>query len=76
MKKRRAAEKFIGSVVLGLLSVFAFVGDLTGNQGLWTMGGLVGMARPTYLCFGFVAYVWFQEALDLFNGDYPFRKAD
>ena len=77
MKKRRAAEKLVGSALLGLLAMFAFIADVTGNQGMWTMGGTVGMARGTYVCFGCISYVWFQEALDLFNGDgFPFRKTD
>ena len=66
--RRRALRKLIGGVGIGFLSLLAFVADLTGNLGLWTLGGTVGMARATYLCLGYLAYDLLCDGLDSLNG--------
>ena len=66
--RRRAIRKLIGAVGIGVLAVLAFVADLTGNLGLWTFGGTVGMARATYLCFAFLAYDLLCDGMDSLNG--------
>ena len=47
---RRAVILVVGGLCI-VASGFSFIGEVSGNQGLWTLGGVVGMSRWTIMAF-------------------------
>lgn len=54
-----------------LLCGLSAIGEVTGNKGLWTLGGEVGMARATIACISMLAVAILLLATG--NGSGPFR---
>lgn len=88
LNRRRLLLLAAGLLLLGA-ALLSFIGEWTGNQGLWTLGGTVGMARWTILCFaicgvGFLAAGWngetdkvrvLEQRLAALERGEPFRPA-
>ena len=62
----RKAFRGLLCVVVLMFCVFALIGEVTSNEGLWTLGGSVGMARGTIACFVLLAL---ERLIDIWNGN-------
>ena len=70
-RRAKTLALYLGATVTLVLVGLAILGDATGNHGLWTLGGTVGMARGTQVAIGLLALCILILARILDNGNGP-----